>query len=370
MRSLPKNILRLLSPSDGVFQTGFAVFRRAMETGASWSGFRDLLDAVAAPKWARYPLGCLITFAQAQSWFPETGLEFEIDSNVPQSFGVSSSAALEIATLRALETFSGRGLVGTQIAHLGQDAENHFVGAPCGLMDQLASAFGKPRHLLPILCRPDRLLPLIPLPPGVRVVGWPSGVKHAVTGSPYSIARAATFMGKRIAERRSGNSWSCAAEIPLSRFRSGIESLLPEQMRGTEFTREYGSTDDPLTTVDASITYPVRAALRFAVEENARCEQAIHLFSDAPGRPDNLAMIGELLYRSHAGYSSIGLGCPETDGIVRALQSAGTAAGIFGARVSGGGSGGTVIVLIEDDAVTTLHRLQHSKDLPALLLID
>ena len=127
--------------------------------------------------------------------------------------GVSSSAAIEVATLRALEDLSGLRLPGLALAHLAQKVENEFVGAPCGLMDQLTSAYGVPGALLPILCRPDLLEAPVRLPRGVVAVGWPSGVRHAVTASPYGTARTAAFMGKWIVEKISGRKWRHASEL-------------------------------------------------------------------------------------------------------------------------------------------------------------
>ncbi|MEO6876360.1 MAG: galactokinase, partial [Opitutaceae bacterium] len=75
------------------------------------------------PKWARYPYGCFLLFGQEHSWQPRAGLKFAIRSRVPTSMGVSSSAALEVATLRALEKFSGRKFAGTGLARLAQRAE-------------------------------------------------------------------------------------------------------------------------------------------------------------------------------------------------------------------------------------------------------
>ena len=112
--------------------------------------------------------------------------------------GVSSSAALEVATLRGLEVLAGKSFTGTALARLAQRAENEIVGAACGLMDQLAVAHGRVGELLPILCRPDVLHERVRLPEGAVVVGWPSGVRHAVADSPYATARAAAFMARPI----------------------------------------------------------------------------------------------------------------------------------------------------------------------------
>jgi galactokinase len=323
------------------------------------AALRAWLDERQVARWARYPLGCLALFCQAQDWHPPAGLSFQISSDVPASMGVSSSAALEVATLRALEAASGRSFTGTALARLAQRAENEVVGAPCGLMDQLAAAHGVPGALLPILCRPDILDEPVPLPPGVMAAGWPSGVKHAVSGSPYSTARAASFMGKKILERVLGRALAHLAELNPSLIRGVSEELLPQSLTGGEFLARYGAIDDPLSRIEPARRYPLRAAVAFPVEESFRSELAAHLLRGIAGTDPHKSVeaVGELMYQAHAGYSSIGLGCPETDAMVDAVRELGPSRGFYGARVSGGGSGGTVAVLLKSSAMPELNRL-------------
>jgi len=319
------------------------------------------------PQWARYPYGCLWLFAKEQRIRLDKlgsgrvgGLRFEVSSRVPESMGVSSSAALEVATLRALELFFDKPLKGaTALARLAQRVENEIVGAPCGLMDQLASANGVKGALLPILCRPDVLGDPVKLPKGVVAVGWPSGVKHAVTDSPYATARAAAFMGKKLIEAALGRRLKHATELAPSVVRSLSLDALPERMSGREFLERCGGVDDPLSTIEPGREYAPRAGVSFPVEENFRSEAAVALLRGlgVRNRAESLAALGELLYQSHAGYSSIGLGCPETDEMVEGVRALGPRRGLYGARVSGGGSGGTVVVLLERDALPSLTRL-------------
>lgn len=316
-------------------------------------------DPQDAPKWVRYPYGCLWLFSAAQRWRPRGGLKFEIASHVPESMGVSSSAALEVATLRALEKLSGKTFAGTKLARLAQRAENEIVGAPCGLMDQLASAYGVRGALLPILCRPDLLGEPVKLPAGVMAVGWPSGVKHAVSDSPYATARAGAFMGRKLIEHGTGRKLNHAAELTPSAVRSLSTDILPDVITGRAFLQRCGGVDDALTKIEARRKYAVRAAVSFPVEENHRAELAVALLRgiNQRNRADALGALGELLYQSHAGYSSIGLGCPETDDMVEGVRKLGVARGFYGARVSGGGSGGTVVVLLRREALPVLRQL-------------
>ena len=186
-----------------------------------------------------------------------------VTSDVPVSVGVSSSAALEVATARAL----GAGAVEPlRLAALCQEAENQVVGAPCGIMDQVVVAMGRPGAVLPILCRPASVDPVVTLPDGLEVVGVPTGAEHDVSGVPYRRARAAVFMGKRILDdgtRRTARLGERAAGRRRGRH-------CPKHSTGPSSSTAGDTTDDALTTVDPAETYPVRAATTFGVEEHLR----------------------------------------------------------------------------------------------------
>jgi L-arabinokinase len=151
-------------------------------------------------------------------------------------------------------------------------------------MDQLASSLGAPGCVLPILCRPDAVEAPVALPPGVVVVGWPSGVEHSLadTVSPYLVARTASFMAKKILEGldvRGGGGGSSAAsgvgkvdhlsQFSPSQLASVLEEL-PELLSGADFTRVYGGVDDPLSVIEPEALYRVRAGALFPVSENFR----------------------------------------------------------------------------------------------------
>ena len=245
----------------------------------------------------------------------------------------------------------------------------------------------------------------------------PSGIKHSVGESPYAMARAGAFMGKRMMETIVGVKVGFTAEftpstllappVPLptqhqlasasssSAAHSASDahgssspyvsrlSLLPISMLGADFLRQYNSVDDPLSVIKPELYYPVRDAFNFPIQENFRCQVVASLLSSiannsnaasaarpsaassssssssssASSAPQSfytrtsiLHQIGELLYQSHRGYSAMGLGCPETDSIISILQSM-AGQGVYGGRISGGGSGGTVVVLCEESAV-------------------
>jgi len=293
---------------------------------------RDALDG--SPRWTRYPLGVALVLVRHGVIEPPRA-ELSVSSDVPQSLGVSSSAALEVATARAL----GAGDIDPlRLAALCQEAENHVVGAPCGIMDQVTVAMGTHGAILPILCRPASVRAPVPLPPGVEVVGWPTGAAHDVSGAPYRRARAAAFMGKRIVEDARGRTWSWVSELA-----SDALDELPESLYGAAFIERWHATDDDVTTVDPDDTYPVRAATRFGVEEHARGELAL-----ASLERGDIDALGPLLAASHAGYDAMGLGHSAASATVAAAL---TRPGVYGARSSGGGCGGTVVVLCDVGAL-------------------
>ena len=280
------------------------------------------------PKWSLYPLGVVLVLVRHGIIEPPM-VELHITSEVPQSIGVSSSAALEVATARSLV---GDRIDGVRMGFLCQDAENSVVGAPCGVMDQITAAVGLAGHVVPILCRPGRPGPLEKLPDQLEVVGWPTGTEFDVTGLPYRRARTAAFMGKRLVERTAGRSWDWISEMPADRV-----SALPEALTGGSLLDQFDGTNDQMTIVDPHTDYPVRAATAFGRAEHHRSEE--FLLAVPAADQDRTR---SLFAASHAGYQAIGLGHPTADRVVAEVL---VRPDVYGARSSGGGSGGTVVVL-------------------------
>ena len=225
------------------------------------------------PRWTLYLLGVALVLLR-HGVIPTPRVRLEVSSDLPSSVGVASSAALEVATARAL----GADVEPLRLAILCQEAENQIVGAPCGVMDQVAVVAGHRGAVLPVLCRPAELRPPVPLPPGLEVVGWPTGAEHDVGGQPYRRARAAAFMGKRIIEQRAGTSWAWTSQLP----REAI-SELPEEIEGATFLERWHDTDDALTVVEPGESYPVCASAAFGVEEHARSTAVLaHLEAGEP----------------------------------------------------------------------------------------
>jgi L-arabinokinase len=293
--------------------------------------YAEMRAALAThPRWTHYALGVALVLVRHRVIDPPRA-QLSIASDVPVSVGVSSSAALEVATARAL----GAGEVEPlHLARLCQEAENQVVGAPCGIMDQVVVTMGRAGAVLPILCRPAAVDALVEVPGDVEVVGHATGAAHDVSGAPYRRARAAAFMGKRMVEASTSRSWDWVSALPPDAV-----AALPEGVDGAEFVERFGDTDDPLTMVEPDVTYPVRAATAFGGEEHRRSTEALA----AVARHD-LAGVGRLMAASHAGYDAMGLGHPAATAVRDELLAR---PGVHGARSSGGGAGGTVVVVCE-----------------------
>jgi galactokinase len=325
-----------------------------------YAAARHKLAADEATHWAAYVLGAFPVLAGERGVQLTTGANILLDSAVPLGKGVSSSAAIEVATLRALTTALSVAISNYDLAVLAQTLENRIVGAPCGLMDQLTSVFGEAGHLLRIECQPQGAINSMAIPGNVHFIGIDSGVRHAVTGASYGEVRVAAFMGYRIIadllqlkvelsdtgqmqiEDPSYHGFLC--NIPLAEFRARFLPLLPEQLRGDEFLARWGGTTDTVTKVNPAKTYAVRAATTHPIEEQARVEQFTSLLTQ-PMNHANLTALGEFMYQSHASYNQCGLGSEATDALVAAVRQAGPEQGLYGAKITGGGSGGTVAVL-------------------------
>lgn len=323
---------------------------------------RALFLAEPRDRWAAYVLGCLLVLARERGLRPPRGFALLLRSDVPEGKGVSSSAAIEVAAMTALARHYGVQLDGRELALLCQRVENEVVGAPCGVMDQMTAACGEAGELLALRCQPCELEGSLSLPDDLEVVGIDSGVRHAVTGNSYATVRTAAAMGGRILAELRGlavqqrgalvvadaDPWrGYLANCDRAEFERQFATALPESLGGAEFAQRYRGTADPFASVAADQSYPVRAATAHPIAENARVRrfaELLRVVPDAAARRE----LGELMFASHQSYSACGLGHPATDFLVDEVrQRRDRGAPIFGARVTGGGSGGTVAILGE-----------------------
>ena len=324
-----------------------------------------IVRAMPGGNWATYVIGCL-SVLESEKNIPFRGMNIEIQSKIPLGKGVASSAALEVATINAISRFYGIHLPEIELPLLAQQVENIFVGAACGLMDQLTVHLGQKNKLLPIICQPGKIFPSLAVPKGIQFSGIDSGVKHAVGSSAYSEVRAATFMAftmianlegvypEQLLGVKSKNNFQLLpyggylANIPVSEFEKKYATHLPGKISGREFIERYKTSIDGVTQVNEGKNYDLLNCARHPVYENHRVnmfQQLLLQFSKSREKEKILELLGELMLQSHESYNAVGLGHLATDNIVESVRKAGPASGVYGARVTGGGSGGTVVVL-------------------------
>ncbi|HVQ39143.1 MAG TPA: hypothetical protein VMS31_16510 [Pyrinomonadaceae bacterium] len=380
----PDQELRIISLSDDrahgtLFQMRLSEFfsqGEPLDYGEARARFR----ADPQQHWAAYVAGVfLVLMRELGTGFPE-GARILISSRVPAGKGVSSSAALEVAVMQAVVAAFDISIQPRALALLSQKVENLVVGAPCGIMDQMTSVCGEAGRLLALLCQPAELQPMLSIPSDVAFWGIDSGIRHSVAGADYGSVRTGAFMGYRIiAELASLNINMVAggtrcqiddprwggylANITPAEFEKDYVNNLTERLSGADFLTRYGGTSDPVTQVVPEREYAVRVPTAHPIYEHARVTHFAELLSwgvaaEVPKGGHRVAnesgdvhegtsiqLLGELMYQSHESYTACGLNSEGTDLLVNLVREAGPESGLFGAKITGGGSGGTVAVL-------------------------
>jgi galactokinase len=337
----------------------------------AYDDVRSWFAADPSRHWAAYVAGVFHVLAREHAVLFDHGAAILIESDVPEGKGVSSSAAIEAATMEAVVAAWSRPIEPRLRALRCQQVENLIVGAPCGVMDQMTTICGEAGALLALLCQPAELQGSIALPEGLGVWGIDSGIRHAVTGADYGAVRVGAFMGYRILAELAGLRVTAGdrpgyvgvedprwhgylANVGSEAFRQFAPGI-PEYLHGDAFLARYQGTTDIVARVDPSRRYAIRAPTAHPIHEHERVtEWARQLRSG-----HDAARLGSLMYESHASYSACGLGSDGTDRLVALARDAGAPRGVYGAKITGGGSGGTVAVLGDagaGDAVRDIAR--------------
>src|SRR5262249_23837121 len=341
---------------------------------SDYAAVRSRFADQAENHWAAYVAGAFPVLVRERHAVFNEGAHLAIGSAVPEGKGVSSSAALEVASMQAIAAAYELEIPAVDLALLCQQVENLIVGAPCGVMDQMTAASGEMNRLLELRCQPAELLGTIPLPEAIEVWGIDSGVRHFVGGADYRTVRTGAFMGYSIIadlagfsvttpgdshltiEHRTWNGY--LANVSPPEFERKYAGHLPEVMAGRDFLTRYGGITDKVSSVEPAIEYPVLAATVHPIYENARVTAFAQILK-AWRNDDDARKLGELMYESHASYSRCGLGSDGTDALVD-LVRASAADDLFGAKITGGGSGGTVAVLGRRGADNAVRRIAES----------
>lgn len=185
----------------------------------------DTLEPLSGGGWAAYPAG--VVWALREAGHPVTGADVHLTSTVPTGAGLSSSAALEVVTALALNELFGLGLTRPELARIAQRAENAFVGVPCGVMDQMASACAEEGHALHLDTRDlsYRQVPFDLAAEGLRLLVVDTRVKHALGDGAYAERRAGCEAGARALGVKTLREVS-AAHLPETLARLGDETIL------------------------------------------------------------------------------------------------------------------------------------------------
>ncbi|GHH08066.1 galactokinase [Streptomyces lanatus] len=266
--------------------------------------------------WTAYPAG--VVWALGQAGHALTGADIHLASTVPAGAGLSSSAALEVVVALALNELYGFGLKGWQLARLCQRAENVYVGAPVGIMDQTASACCEAGHALFLDTRDlsQKQIPFDLAAEGMRLLVVDTQVKHSHSEGEYGKRRAGCERGAALL------GVDALRDIPYGELDTALARL--------------GDDEEAVRLV------------RHVVTEDERVEKTVALLEAGEPRA-----IGPVLVAGHASLrDDFRISCPELDLVVDTAL----ATGALGARMTGGGFGGSAIVLAEAADVETITK--------------
>ena len=266
------------------------------------------------PAWANYVKGVIVGFQRLGAKIP--GFNAHIESTVPLGGGVSSSAALEVATATLLEAITGKKLTQVQKGLLAQKAEHEFALMPCGIMDQFISVMGKADHVLLLDCqsRKTQLVPMKSKDVAILVIN--TNVKHELTGSEYPDRR-------RQCEE-------AAKALGVKSLRSATladVNAAPSKLTNLQFRRA-----------------------RHVVTEIGRTTGAAAAFANG-----DWETAGKLMYASHGSLrGDYEVSCPELDEVVAIAHAIGLKGGVYGCRMTGGGFGGCCVALVKASKVKAI----------------
>ncbi|MBI4621827.1 MAG: galactokinase [Verrucomicrobia bacterium] len=266
----------------------------------------DRLEKLSGPpSWANYPLGVLAALPEFGLRAP-AGFDYLAASDLPVGAGLSSSAAIELASALAFLAVTGQQPPRDTIVQIGRRAENDFVGVPCGILDQGVSGFGRKDHLVFIDCRGPRFK-TVPLPPGAHFWIFNTHTRHALVDGLYA-----------------------------ARHR---ECMAAAMAMGVEFLAE--ASPAALAAAAGRLSRLAGMRARHVIEEIARVGATVGAV-----RQGDLAAVGRLLTTSHRSSQTLfENSTPELDFLVDALVAA---PNVHGARLTGGGFGGAVMALTSE----------------------
>jgi galactokinase len=344
--------LNLENGEPAVFEWPLALF---YQSDGQFTTAAELASHLEACPWARHVAAvCLALLDSGDLPHFAGGFNLLIHSDIPSGAGLASSAALQIASATALAGLFDAKLDALQIARACRTADAEILGAQRGLIDHLPCLVGEKDALLQIRSQPAEILGPVALPAGVMFAAVNSGIRLPICRDRYADNRVSALIGHYLIERMlsgvSGDPNSgYLANVSPGEYVERFRNELPVKVRGKEFLQRYGQPEQLDAQIDPDQIYKVRSRTEHHIYENERAHRYIERLVRArrSGERDALVEAGELMYASHWSYSQrCGMGSIETDVLVTAIRESGPARGLYGARVTDMGCGGTVAVLM------------------------
>jgi galactokinase len=272
----------------------------------------DKLERTKEKSWSNYTKG--VAAALQENGIKLTGANLLIHSDIPNGAGLSSSAALEMASAYALLALNNIAMPPLDMINVCHNAEFHFVGVHCGIMDQFISCLGKKDHALFLDCE-SLEHEHVHIPSGCKLVVCDTGVKRNLAASEYNVRRQQCSEGAQ----------------QLSYVLPSVKTLRDVSVR--QFEQFKGKLGDI-----------IRKRCRHVIHENERVLQSVHAL-----KSNDLSEFGKLMYQSHLSLKNdYEVSCAELDAVVDICAEVD---GVYGARMTGGGFGGAAICLVRSEQV-------------------
>ena len=289
----------------------------ATDLGEMVEGDLNTIDEYKDLKWGNYQFGVFKELRD--NGYNIVGADMLYDDTTPHGGGLSSSAAIEVASAIAMAYLGGRrDIDGIEIAKIGQMAEHHYIGVNCGIMDQFSSAMGKENHAIFLNCKTleYELVPVELSKHGIKIVISNTNKKRSLASSKYNERRAECEAGLKILQKYIPSA-DCLGDISLGEFEK-YEDKIEDEV--------------------------IRRRIRHVISEDDRVEKSVEVLNKG-----DLEAFGRLMNESHDSLrDDYEVSCVELDTLV---EEARKVDGVLGSRMSGAGLGGCTVSLIKDESV-------------------
>ncbi len=287
-----------------------------------------------------------------------TGFKLAVGTNLSSVSDSGESAATAAATLATLLRWARKELSGVEAVRLVQTVETRWLGRPVGVSDAMCALEADACLLSQMHTIGRHVAGMLAVPKDYAFIAIDTGVKRDPDLTKYGVVRTATQMGVYLIgriieyENSNGSHWEgWLAQLSSSEFTKRFRDRLPTKMKGSEFLKLFGDLSDPLVKIEPSFVYRVRSRTEHHVHECSRAVQFAQALARADRTEHDVALLeaGDSMYASHWSYGQrCGLGCVESDLMVKLLRDQGPAFDVIGAKLTGRGAGGVVMVLVRD----------------------